>query len=188
MDRKSWHAGAPQGISLIELIMVLAISSFLLLVAAPTLWKVIQVNQLRTQTNRLLTAINLTRSEAVLRNMPVSMCPSSTLAAGEPTCSDSYADGWFIFTNRDRDRVVDAGLDEVLGIYDPLPGGYTLTNRAGTRAANEIITYFPDGSSPRNRTLLLCPPGVGQRMSRSIVMNIIGRPRVDGEWGHCPGD
>ena len=187
MDRKSWQAGAAQGFSLIELIMVLVISSTLLLVGAPVMWKVIQLNQLRTQTNRLLTAINLTRSEAVLRNIPVSMCPSSTLATGEATCSGNFADGWFVFTNRDRDRVVDPGRDEVLGLYEALPSGYTLTNRSGTRAANEIITYFPDGSSPRNRTLLLCPPGVGQRMSRSIVMNIVGRPRVDDDWGMCPG-
>jgi type IV fimbrial biogenesis protein FimT len=142
-------------------------------------------NRMRTQASRLLAAINLARSEAVMRNSPVSLCPSSMAFSGEPICTGTYADGWIVFSNADKDRVVDAGTDTVLKVFAGLPRGYTLSNRAGTTAAAELINYLPDGSSRRNRTLLLCSPAAVAVQPLSIVINIVGRPRLARDWGEC---
>jgi Tfp pilus assembly protein FimT len=186
MDRKSHRICTARGITLIELIFSVSISALLLALGAPSLSHLLDDNRLRAETNRLFTAINLTRSEAVSRNTPVSICPSDTSTPGSPLCGGDYSDGWIVFSNPDRDQVRDHPLEEVFGVYDALPGGFTVSNRKGTQLATETITYLPDGSSRRTRTLLMCASKPGRDLSRSIVMNVIGRPRIASDWGRCP--
>jgi Tfp pilus assembly protein FimT len=101
-------------------------------------------------------------------------------------CAGQYADGWIVFTNRDRDGEFDSGSDEVLRVFQPVQAGYTVSNLTGTRAMRELITYLPDGSSRRNQTLLLCAPGPQAVESWSVVLNSTGRPRVSRGDGQCP--
>jgi Tfp pilus assembly protein FimT len=132
-----------------------------------------------------MTAINLVRSEALRRNMPVSMCPSPAATTGELICDGIYANGWLVFSDRDRNGQLGPS-DRPIRVFTSLPENFTLTNRAGTRNADQPITYLPDGSSGRNRTLLVCAPPDVDVPSRSVVMNIVGRPRVAERWGTCP--
>ena len=185
MDRMSLLNPA-KGLTLIELMIVLVVLAATLSAGAPSMQNMLHRNRVRTEATRMLAAINLARSEAVMRNLPVSMCPSAMAFTGEPVCSGVYAAGWIVFSNADKDRIVDAGTDEVLKVFPGLPRGYTLTNRAGTRAALELINYLPDGSSHRNRTLLLCSPAGASVHALSIVINIVGRPRLARDWGECP--
>jgi type IV fimbrial biogenesis protein FimT len=186
VDRMSIGLPRPRGFTLLELMITLSIVAVTLTLAAPSMRQLIHATQVRTEVSRLRAAINLARSEAVIRNSSVSVCPSTMAVTGLPICSGAYADGWIIFSNRDRDKVVDAGSDEVIRVFEALPRGYTMTNRAGTRIANEIITFLSDGSSRRNRTLLVCSP-FGDRIEPwSVVMNIVGRVRMTRDWGTCP--
>lgn len=185
MDRMLRGPG-DRGLTLIELMITLVVLSIALLAGAPPMQRLIHGNQLRAETGRLLTAINLARSEAIIRNLPVSLCPSAMAVTGNPVCAGEYASGWIVFSNRDRDRVVDDDADEVIRAFESIPGGYTLTNRAGTRAASEIITYLPDGSSRRNLTLLVCAPATRSLDAWSIVLNMVGRARVAKGEGTCP--
>lgn len=179
-----------RGLTLIELMITLVILVITVSVVSPAMQHLLHGNRLRTETDRLLAAINLARSEAVIRNIPVSLCPSGMANSGEPTCSGAYADGWIVFTNRNRDAVVDGGDDEVIRAFESIPGGYSLTNSAGTRSAVEPITYLPDGSSRRNRTLLLCAPAGIQLAPWRVVLNTVGRARASrgdsGGEGQCP--
>ena len=135
------------GFTLIELMLVVAVLAVIVALATPSLETLLHSNRLRIQSSQLMTALNLARSEAISRNSPVSLCPSSLVLSGAPICSGIYADGWIVFSNRDRDRVVDAGIDDVIRAYEGLPRGYSLTNKSGTLAASELISYLPDGSS-----------------------------------------
>ncbi len=118
--------------------------------------------------------------------MPVSMCPSKMSLTGSAVCSQAYTDGWIIYSNRNRDSVVDAGIDEVIAVFEALPAGYTLTNKAATKKAFETITYLPDGSSRRTRTLMVCAPAPSSLAGWSVVMSRVGRPRLSHNWGQCP--
>jgi type IV fimbrial biogenesis protein FimT len=177
--------GSSKGFTLFELLTVLAVIAIAISTVLPSMRGLLHKTQLRTQANRLVTAINLTRSEAVSRNAFVSMCPSESPEAVGPTCSGNYADGWIMYTNADRDRVVDPETDQVLGVFEALHAGYSVTNRARTRPANDVITFYTDGTSRKNRTLMLCPPSGSRVPSVSIVMNRMGRSRLSDDWGDC---
>ena len=185
MDRMLLR-GASRGLTLIEMMIVLAVLATLLSVGVPLMQSLLHNNRLRAESARFLGAINLARSEAVMRNLPVSICPSAMATTGKPQCAGTYAGGWIVFANRDKDKVVDAGTDEVLQVFEALPVGYRLTNRSGTRNAFELINYLPDGSAHSNRTLLFCPPQGTTAQALSIVINIVGRARMAEEWGICP--
>jgi type IV fimbrial biogenesis protein FimT len=174
------------GFTLIELLIVLVVLATILSIGTPMMQRQLHSNRLHAETSRFLGAINLARSEAVMRNLPVSICPSPMAQTGNPECAGTYADGWIVFSNRDRDKVVDAGADEVLQAFEGLPHGFQLTNRSGTRAAFELINYLPDGSSHNTRTLMFCPPRQSVVQSLSIVLNIVGRARLVAGWGQCP--
>jgi type IV fimbrial biogenesis protein FimT len=175
-----------RGFTLIELMIVVVVLATTLSVGTPLMQGMLQNNELRAQSGRFLGAINLARSEAVMRNTPVSICPSPMATTGTAECAGNFADGWIVFANADKDRVVDAGTDQVLQVFEGLPAGFRLTNRSGTRDAFELINYLPDGSSRSNRTLLFCSPRGAAAPNLSIVINIVGRARVIGDWGECP--
>ena len=182
MDRKS----ARRGFTLIEMMIVLVVLAITVALGAPMMQTQLHQNRLRSESSRLLGAINLARSEAVMRNMPVSLCPSAMAATGEPKCSGTYSGGWIVFANANKDRVVDPGSDHVLQVFGALPLGYRLTNRAGKREAFELINYLADGSSHSNRTLMFCPPPGIPVQALGIIINIVGRARLAGELGVCP--
>lgn len=184
MDRMSSRVFS-SGFTLLELLIAMALIVLLLKLAVPGLQALLHGSRMRTEAHRLMGAINLARSEAVLRKGPVSLCPSQIATTGIPQCGGTYTGGWLVFYNEGRDRVVDSGVDEVLQVFSALPSGYSLTNRDGSRQLKETISYLPDGTSRSNRTLLLCaPPGIDIE-SLAIVINIVGRPRLARGWGRC---
>ena len=185
MDRMSTKFSC-RGFTLIELMITLVILGVTVTMATPAMQHVIQGSRLRTETTRLLDAINLARSEAVLRNVAVSLCPSSMADSGVPDCAGDFNDGWIVFTNRNRDRIIDAGSDRIIRAFEAIPPGYSLTNLAGSRPIEELITYLPDGSSRRNLSLLLCPPDSNRIEPWRVVLNQVGRARAARAPAQCP--
>jgi type IV fimbrial biogenesis protein FimT len=178
--------GPARGLTLIELMIVLVVFAVSLSLGAPLLQTLLHGNRLAAESNRFLGAINLARSESVMRNIPVSICPSAMALTGQPVCAGIYAGGWIVFANANKDKVVDPESDTVLQVFEGMPPNYSLTNRWGTIAASELINYLPDGSSHRNRTLQFCAPGSTAVQPLSIVINIVGRARLAKGWGECP--
>ncbi|MCB1706341.1 MAG: GspH/FimT family pseudopilin [Halioglobus sp.] len=175
-----------RGFTLVEMMIVVVLIGTLLSVGAPLMQRQLAGNRLHAESSRFLGAINLARSEAVMRNQTVSICPSTMAQTGVPKCSGIYAQGWIVFANPDRDKVVDTGTDTVLRVFEGLPEGYHLTNRSGSRDAFQLINFLPDGTSHSTRTLMFCPPQQALAPSLSIVMNIVGRARLVEDWGQCP--
>jgi type IV fimbrial biogenesis protein FimT len=174
------------GLTLVELLVTMACLALLLGVTVPGARRLIAANQTQLQVDRLMRAINLTRSEAIRRNRPVSLCPSAVAADGIAACTGAYSGGWMVFSNDDRDRTLDPDRDELLRAFHAVPAGYQVTNRLGTRAADELITYRADGSASRNATFQVCPPAGTEVAPYSVVLNIVGRPRRAQGWGACP--
>lgn len=183
MDRMS-TSGPDRGLTLIELLIALLVFCAILTLASPLLGSLLANNRLEAESKRLLGALRLARSEAVHGNTVVSVCPALVGEGGEPRCAGSYSDGWIVFSNSDRDGQVQTATDRVLGVFAGLPPGYRVANRQDTRVVSSQINYLPDGTTHRNLTLQICPPR-GDVASLSIVLNLVGRARLQRDWGTC---
>jgi prepilin-type N-terminal cleavage/methylation domain-containing protein len=95
------------GLTLIELMVTLVMAVVLLAVGLPAFRGLESGNRASVQTNGLVTALNLARSEAIARGVPVAVCgrasPTSLDACG--TDGDAWRNGWLVFT----DAVPNAG-------------------------------------------------------------------------------
>ena len=107
------------GFTLIELMFTVMVLAVLLAIGVPNFRDFLRNSRMAAQANDLLSAVNLTRSEAVKRRAPVTLCVGTTnCAAGD------FEDGWLVFVDVDQDGVVDVGED-VLRRHDPMPEGMT---------------------------------------------------------------
>lgn len=81
-----------RGVTLVELMVTLAIFAILAAIAVPSFNGMLISNRLATQTNELVAALQLARSEAVKLNRSVTFCRLD--AATSNTCSASQAASW----------------------------------------------------------------------------------------------
>jgi type IV fimbrial biogenesis protein FimT len=169
---------AQAGFNLIELMVVLLIAAVISAMGGPILAATTERNRLRTQADRILTTLNLTRSEAVKRNQAVSVCRSSD----GTSCTGNWEDGWIVFTNADGDNTVDAGIDTVVRVYAGLKAGHTLGGTLNTDA----LTYFGDGSFAGGASSIhLCAADADINQGWSLLLNKVGRPRASRGVSAC---
>lgn len=92
------------GFTLIETMVVIAITAILALIAMPSLKSMVERNAVSGQVNGLIGAITLARAEAIKRNATVIVCRSENAETSDtPTCAGSGTDwksGWIVFMDR----------------------------------------------------------------------------------------
>jgi type IV fimbrial biogenesis protein FimT len=99
--RRARHRSA--GFTLLELMIATTVLAIGISIAVPSFTDIIRRNRLTTQTNGLMSALAIARSEAVKRGTPVTVCPVEALTdEGADQCSgeDNWAEnGWIIFSD-----------------------------------------------------------------------------------------
>lgn len=141
------------GFTLIELMIVIAILAVVAGMGLPGFRTLMQNNNLASQTNGMLGALQLARSEAVTRRQQVTVCPSSD----QSTCNSvDWSDGGLARRNDGTViRVIPASADtSILG------------------AAS--IAYAADGTSAGGGVLRICDER-GNANSRTISVNAAGQ-------------
>ena len=122
------------GFTLVELLITIVVVSILLAAGVPAFQSFIKNNRVTAQTNDLVSAIQLARSEALKRGANVVVCASKDQA----TCSEdknTWADGWIVFSDLNYTNTPDlvgtgACLDTeecIMATRAGLPEGSTLT-------------------------------------------------------------
>lgn len=165
------------GFTLTELITTIAIAALLIGIAVPAFQETIASSRLTSAANQFIAALNLARSEAIKRNIRVTVCPSNNQA----TCTggSQYEQGWIVFVDGDNNGAIAAATD-LIQATTALPTGLTLTN---TTIPDAFISYTSSGSSKRATggfqagTLTLCKTGYTTQ-SRRIVIAQGGRAQV----------
>lgn len=168
------------GFTLIELIVTLAVASIALGVAVPSLSTMIRNNSMATQTNALVTDINLARSEALKRGVSVILCRSANPNATTPTCgggANTWTTGWLVFASGDGDNTYTAGTDTLLRIAKPSGDSIAIKTNA---TSDSDLQYNPNGTinaAGATAIFALCDDR-NEAFGNQIQIDPRGRPRL----------
>lgn len=167
---------AAAGFTLIELIIAVALVAILIGVAAPSVRDFMSGVQLTGIANDLYTDLNLARSEAVKRDVRMTMCPSKNGL----DCDDggAWTDGWVVVVDANGDGKADSATDVLKRGY-ALTGQATLTLSGGTKASfgpTGVVVGAPPIFS-------LCDPSASEVArkkgnGRTISVSTTGRPSI----------
>jgi len=181
-DRRISGRAAPtevdKGFTLVELMVTIAIAAILLMVAVPSFDDALLNGKLTSQSNAVLSTLQLARSEAIKRNARVTVCKSAqstTPPSGTCTSSGGWNQGWIIFHDADGDGVLDAG-ETIVQRGGALAPGFSLTGDANL---SDAISFVSSGGATQSGTLSLCraQPTVGAT-GRTISILGTGRPTI----------
>ncbi|MDE2430234.1 MAG: GspH/FimT family pseudopilin [Burkholderiales bacterium] len=164
--------------TLIELLAVISIIAIVTSIAIPSFQSFIFTNRISTTTSALHGALLLTRSEAIKRGAPVTICRSENADSLNPTCSASnsnavsntgWGSGWIIFVDLNRN-----------GVYEPG------NNPAETliRVQGQLIRTTADGSIiPVPQRKYITYGATGQTFG-NFMRFAINRPNADSNVDH----
>ena len=108
----------PNGFTLIDLILTLSIVSTLISLALPSFSAQLKQSQVKTATNSLLEAINLSRTQAVMTNQRTTIRKQN-----------EWSEGWEVFIDSDNDGIRDAN-ERLIKMQEKL-NGIKITSQYG---------------------------------------------------------
>lgn len=93
----------PQGFTLTEMVVTLAVGGLLMTVAVPSFKSLVDRNRVSTTINSLVSSLMYARGEAVRRGQFVSVCPSNIAATACETgeSAATWDDGWLVYVSND---------------------------------------------------------------------------------------
>ena len=153
-----------RGFTLFELMVTIAVAAIILSFGVPGFMSFIDNNRATTDTNDVVTALNLARSEATRRGSTITVCSSANAA----TCSGSndWSSGW----------VVRSAAGDVLRVWP------ARSDDAGIVAANVSQVQFQSRGSLAGATapvIAVRLPDCTGMNGRDVAVNGAGRISVD---------
>lgn len=175
------HKPRPQGFTLIELIIFLAIVAILFRFGTPAFQDLTMENRMATQINMMVSSFNLARSEAVKRHQNVVLCPNN---AGQCAKQPYWHNGWLMFVDNNFDREFDA--DEEIIYIEAAKENIEITS---SRYRRRVVFRTLGSSAGSNASFIFCDQR-GTSEARAIILSNSGRARVaekqsDGKEWKC---
>lgn len=170
------HPRATHGFTLLELMAAVTVLAVLLSIGVPSFAAIIRRNRVATQTNELVTALAIARSEAVKRGEPVAVCSTN---AAQTACVDGWSGGWIVFTDAAEPGVVD-DTDVVLQRWSP-----PSEDKIGVdeEAGVSFVRYRADGRA-QSASFNVVPQSCHADEARIVEVSSGGR--VTSRTGACP--
>ncbi|WP_257386719.1 GspH/FimT family pseudopilin [Tahibacter caeni] len=153
------------GFSLIELVITLAVLSIGLAVALPMFRSVIRNTAVSGQTNDLVTALAMARSEAVRRGLQVAVVAASG--------GSDWSSGWRVVADDNRDGSF-AGADEVIQQGPALDPQYHIFARNIAGGSDANIVFNINGAAASAFDINVCYPTGEAIKSRRIQVRASG--------------
>jgi type IV fimbrial biogenesis protein FimT len=160
-----------RGFTLIELMVALAVAALLFAIGVPMLRDVTLGSRLSAAANDLLASVQLARSEAIKRNLAVTLCASDDGA----TCA--AAGGW------ELGWIVVDGAGTVIQLQSAQPAGYRMTQAGGTLP----LTFQPIGIGASPAVITVCRFDPLGSQERVLTVRTSGSAQVTATTaGACP--
>ncbi|MFV2055369.1 MAG: GspH/FimT family pseudopilin [Thiohalomonadales bacterium] len=163
------------GFTLIELVVVLSIAAIITTVALPSFNALVKNNRATSQANEVLSAIKLTRSEAIKRSQRMTLCPRANPRTDPETCSNSnnWATGALVFSDVTGTIGTFDTNDVMIKVMSSLSGASTLTSTGTT------LQYLPSGDVASAVTLTLIMNNCTGKQSKEIRVTLTGRGKIN---------
>ena len=156
------------GMTVLELLLVLGIVAILALIAVPGLGRFVADLRMTTAVNAFVHAVHLARQEAHKRGTTATLCKS----AGELQCDAhaDWSDGWLVFINQDQDDPPHVDANEtVLHVNSGFTNGRISANRNSF-----ILRAFGKRST---NALVFCNRAA-DAVPRAVIVSYSGKPRI----------
>lgn len=169
------------GVTLIELLIVVAITAILAALAAPSFSIMLAKRSAVAAAQSLVSDMRLARSEALKRSTRTVICRSTDGESCAGTAG-SWSVGWIVFVDRDSSSGVSAG-DDLLRVQEALPNIATIRYDAVPANTLHSFKYEPTGwAKAASLTLNVTPRGdVSNAASRLVCVSVTGRPALRAE-------
>lgn len=167
------HGHRASGLSLVELLVVLALAGTLWGLAVPAFSRFLEAQQADVVIRRVAAAVHATRAFAVTMHKPMDLCP------GRPAdgCGGAWSQGMFIVPRSARRAGAPIPDVEALRVFAPLPEGARLSWRAFRNRG--YLRMQPQGYTDwQNGRFTYCPPSGEPEHVRALVVNVQGRARL----------
>lgn len=165
----------PRGITLVELMLVVAVLAVVGAFALPALNGAMEAGRAHEARSALLASFTAAVSKATITGARTVLCP-----ARSEVCVDSadWSGGWMVFLDRDGNRERDAG-EPIVQRHPALGGKVRLRSTEGRK---RIVFQGHGGNAGSNVTFTLCD-GRGPAKAQTLVLSNAGRMRYG-----VPGD
>jgi type IV fimbrial biogenesis protein FimT len=166
------------GFTLVEMLVVLAISTALMTIAVPAMGAFVKSVRLSSASNTFLSGVYFARSEAIKRNSRVVICKS----ADGMSCAGNggWEQGWIVFHDANNNGLHDSS-EVILRREAKLASSMRLK---GNLNVARYVSFAPTGATRllnggfQAGTLTLCNQSLDETEAHQIVLNAAGRPRV----------
>jgi type IV fimbrial biogenesis protein FimT len=171
--------GRSRGFTLMELMFTLLLAGILLGIGVPSFRGMIANNRLSSQTNEIIAAINMARSEAITRNTRITLCRAENETATECATDDDPWESWLILNA--------AGDVLRTGVFNTYSGSIFVT----AEFADQTVIFQPDGLSRTSAGLIvdeaitICSTQVPTDNVRTITLGAGSRISSAKTTGSC---
>ena len=122
----STRLGRTRGFTIMELLVTVMVGAILVDIGMPQLNVFLQDNARTACINTMVSSMSYARTQAITRNEQVSLCEADTTgvsSGGTVTACTStggnFKNGWIVFSDADGAGDVDAGIDDIIRIFQP---------------------------------------------------------------------
>jgi type IV fimbrial biogenesis protein FimT len=172
-----------RGFNLIELMVVLALISGTLAMAAPSMGDWLVKSRQRNLAKAIAHATALARTEAIKRNDRVTVC----ISADQQTCTQSggWEQGWIIFPGP-SDRTLE--VEDTIIHYES-SGTFSKLTATGNQPVRSYLSFLSTGrphvlsGAFQAGTITVCAP---KQNAIDVVMAATGRTQVRNTSRPCP--
>ena len=169
--KRCYSKSIQSGVSLIELMVVVAIISIIALIAAPNLSPAMKAWDIRSAASEIQLDISQAKSEATRLNSTVAMCGGSV----DDGCIGKWSEGRLIFLDVDGNGTYTAS--DTL-IKQSAPSKNTFGNEGSGSLAKGLIRFRSSGMPIGGEgTIIVCDNRVGAYGTAINVANV-GNPKI----------
>jgi len=159
-----------QGLTLIELLIVLAVIAILSGISIPGMQRLLFETTSTASANQIAGLVRYARNEAVFRNTSVTLCPSSN---GISCTNSEWQGGVLMFTDRNQNSKIDDD-DAVKRFVRP----FLTSGSLRWRSLRNKVQFNSRGMARGTiGSFVYCPENNEARMGASLVLSLQGRLR-----------